>query len=91
MANVPRVTPRAAGENAMWRRKRIRVLGLAIIIAASCLYQGACLSALYGVNPCGTVLANCDPAQYEQLFGDYYEPGFDVDPTCIIPFACDDG
>ena len=88
MAAVPRVTPRAAGDHAMWRSKWIRVLGLAIVIVASCLYQGACLSALYGVNPCGTILANCDPTEYEQLFGDYYEPDYNVDPTCTIPFEC---
>ena len=77
----------------MWRKRSVRVLGLAALIAGGALYQGSCVRGLATVNPCGTILSTsvCDPAVYEQLFGDYYQPDFSADPTCIIPFQCTGG
>ena len=76
----------------MFRKKRVRVWGLAMLLATGCLYQGACLGALRNVNPCGTIFSTavCDPVIYEQLFGDYYESNFHADPTCVIPYQCGD-
>jgi hypothetical protein len=41
------------------------------------------------VDPCGTILANCVPGQFQLLnsdIGDYC-----IDPACTVPGACDTG
>jgi len=41
------------------------------------------------VDPCGTILANCNPGDFEVNnadIGDYC-----VDPTCTVPGGCNNG
>lgn len=53
------------------------------------LFANGCLSGLYNVNPCGTVLSTnfCDPQQYALEFGNLFDPSF-PDPTCTVPYQC---
>ena len=39
-------------------------------------------------DPCGTILANCNPGDFETNAADVGD--FCIDPTCIIPGACSD-
>jgi len=47
---------------------------------------------LSAVNPCGTVLANCEPADwYRWIVWPFVEyPDYERDPSCTIPYACGD-
>ncbi len=50
---------------------------------------GACskLTALTQyVDPCGTVLADCFPGQFQLYASDV--PNYELDPTCTIPGGC---
>jgi len=40
------------------------------------------------VDPCGTILANCAPGDFEVNNADVGD--FCVDPACTVPGACDD-
>jgi hypothetical protein len=62
-----------------------KIVGAAGVLAAGMALQG-CLGGIANINPCGTVL-NCNPDTYAQMFGDYWEPDYEVDPTCTIPFG----
>ena len=39
-------------------------------------------------DPCGTILANCEPGSLQLQFADV--PDYDYDPTCTIPGQCGD-
>lgn len=64
---------------------------MAAAILTATVFQslgGACEYALTRFDPCGTILANCQPGTFDLLFSDV--PNFTLDPTCTIPGQCDD-
>lgn len=58
------------------------------VLVLGVTYAG-CLSGLANINPCGTVLSTdfCDPQQFAQVFGNFWQPNYDIDPTCTVPFV----
>jgi hypothetical protein len=62
-------------------------LAVGTIPALSCAQ-----TVLEAVNPCGTVLSNCTPADwYRWMVWPYVNyPDYSIDPSCVIPYACTD-
>jgi hypothetical protein len=41
------------------------------------------------MNPCGTILSNCDPTDWWTIIWPVIEaPNYDRDPSCTIPYLC---
>jgi len=65
------------------------------VLAAGAVFQlgwlGSCNDSLYEatnyVDPCGTILGNCDPGDFQLYNGGV--PNYCVDPTCTVPGQCD--
>jgi len=73
------------------RRMRIaRLAAGALALVTGSVFQG-CMAGLWQINPCGTVLSTdfCDPDQFAQIRGGFWEPNYDIDASCTIPFTCD--
>lgn len=67
----------------------LRAVALTAAALGSTLFSGGgCSDQLWRFNPCGTILANCDPADWYALVFD--GPDWGVDPTCSIPGQCGD-
>lgn len=41
------------------------------------------------VDPCGTILANCNPGDFQVWAADVGD--YTIDPTCTVPGQCDNG
>ncbi len=74
------------------KRRCFRFLALLSSGAAVPGFIGSCDDRLIAVtryfDPCGTVLANCAPGDFEVNNAEVGD--FCVDPACTVPGACDD-
>ncbi len=67
-----------------------KIILTASILATSTIF--GCIISLSSVNLCGTVFTFCSPADQLNIFYPYLEvPDYNVDPTCTIPYGCDNG
>lgn len=79
-------------------RRTYLTLVTTLAVGGSCLQLAGCdalgtaISAISGINPCGTILT-CDPAEYEFLTSGIDGPGVrpELDPFCVYPPFCDAG
>ncbi len=81
--------------NSSTTRSRRRINLVALLFAGAMIpgILSSCDDRLIGltrfIDPCGTILANCNPGDFMVNRADVGD--FCVDPACTVPGACGDG
>lgn len=69
-------------------RRRVLMTGALLSGTVFQLFSGTqCEWLVTRFDPCGTILANCDPGSFQLQFVENI-PDLRVDPTCTIPGGC---